>query len=146
MIAGAITAALGYGLLHFAQAASPLWTLLVPFLLIPSGMGLAVPAMTTAVLACVDVNRAGTASAVLNTARQAGGAVGVAAFGALASASASDAAGAAQVVAGLRSSTLISSCILLCALGLACLVHPEPHAHDRARAGRNAARPANASE
>ncbi|AMV46205.1 MFS transporter [Paraburkholderia caribensis] len=146
MIAGAITAALGYGLLHFAQAASPLWTLLVPFLLIPSGMGLAVPAMTTAVLACVDVNRAGTASAVLNTARQAGGAVGVAAFGALASASASDAAGAAQVVAGLRSSTLISSCILLCALGLACLVHPEPHAHDRARAARNAARPANASE
>ncbi|BDC41579.1 MFS transporter [Paraburkholderia terrae] len=144
MIAGAITAALGYGLLHFAQAASPLWTLLVPFLLIPSGMGLAVPAMTTAVLASVDTQRAGTASAVLNTARQAGGAVGVAAFGALASAS--DAAGAAHVVAGLRSSTLISSCILLCALGLACLVHPEPHAHDRARAGRNGARAANASK
>jgi DHA2 family methylenomycin A resistance protein-like MFS transporter len=144
MIAGAITAALGYGLLHFAQAASPLWTLLVPFLLIPSGMGLAVPAMTTAVLASVNKQRAGTASAVLNTARQAGGAVGVAAFGALASAS--DAAGAAHVVAGLRSSTLISSCILLCALGLACLVHPEPHARDRARAGRNGARPANASK
>ncbi|SDH27092.1 MFS transporter, DHA2 family, methylenomycin A resistance protein [Paraburkholderia steynii] len=144
MIAGAITAALGYGLLHFAQAASPLWTLLVPFLLIPSGMGLAVPAMTTAVLASVDTQRAGTASAVLNTARQAGGAVGVAAFGALASAS--DAAGAAHVVAGLRSSTLISSCILLCALGLACLVHPEPHARDRARAGRNGVRAANASK
>ncbi|BFG75937.1 MFS transporter [Paraburkholderia terrae] len=144
MVAGAITAALGYGLLHFAQAASPLLTLLVPFLLIPSGMGLAVPAMTTAVLASVAPVRAGTASAVLNTARQAGGAVGVAAFGALASAS--DAAGAAHVVAGLRSSTLISSCILLCALGLACLVHPEPHAHDRARAGRNGARAANASK
>ncbi|WP_338937778.1 MFS transporter [Paraburkholderia sp. 22B1P] len=147
MIAGAITAALGYGLLHFAQAASPLWTLLVPFLLIPSGMGLAVPAMTTAVLASVDAQRAGTASAVLNTARQAGGAVGVAAFGALASASdAAGAAGAAHVVAGLRSSTLISSGILLCALGLACLVHPEPHAHDRARGGRHGARPANASK
>ena len=143
MIAGAITAALGYGLLHFVDAASPLWALLVPFLLIPSGMGLAVPAMTTAVLASVDKQRAGTASAVLNTARQAGGAVGVAAFGALASAS-----GAAHVVAGLKSSTLISSCILLCALGLACLVHPEAHAHDasnrRTRDGRT--RPASASE
>ncbi|MEM5340785.1 MFS transporter [Paraburkholderia azotifigens] len=144
MIAGAITAALGYGLLHFADATSPLWWLLVPFLLIPSGMGLAVPAMTTAVLASVDKQRAGTASAVLNTARQAGGAVGVAAFGALASAA--DAAGPAHVVAGLKSSTLISSCILLCALGLACLVHREAHAPDasnqRARDGR--ARPASA--
>jgi DHA2 family methylenomycin A resistance protein-like MFS transporter len=99
--------------------------------------------MTTAVLASVDKQRAGTASAVLNTARQAGGAVGVAAFGALASA-----AGAAHVVAGLKSSTLISSGILLCALGLACLVHPEAHAHDasnrRTRDGRT--RPASASE
>ncbi|MBN3758712.1 MFS transporter, partial [Paraburkholderia sp. Tr-20389] len=151
MIAGAITAALGYGLLHFADAASPLWALLVPFLLIPSGMGLAVPAMTTAVLASVDRQRAGTASAVLNTARQAGGAVGVAAFGALASASdAAGAAGAAHVVAGLHSSTLISSCILLCALGLACLVHPEAHAQDssdhHARNGRNGTRPASASK
>jgi DHA2 family methylenomycin A resistance protein-like MFS transporter len=118
-------------LLHFAQAASPLWTLLVPFLLIPSGMGLAVPAMTTAVLASVDKPRAGTASAVLNTARQAGGAVGVAAFGALASASdAAGAAGAAHVVAGLEASTLISACILLCALALACLVRRDPHARD----------------
>lgn len=151
MIAGAITAALGYGLLHFAHATSPLWTLLVPFLLIPSGMGLAVPAMTTAVLASVDGQRAGTASAVLNTARQAGGAIGVAAFGALASAS--EATGAAQVVVGLQLSTLISSCILLCALGLACLVHPEPHARngsdDKARDGRtghNGPRPIRAAK
>ncbi|MEP9328546.1 MFS transporter [Paraburkholderia phymatum] len=163
MIAGAMTAALGYGLLHFVGAASPLWALLVPFLLIPSGMGLAVPAMTTAVLASADRQRAGTASAVLNTARQAGGAVGVATFGALAGAS--DAAGsavAAQVVAALHASTLISACILLCALGLACLVHPQAHAHDasehsagnarnapnapNARNARNGARPAGTSK
>jgi DHA2 family methylenomycin A resistance protein-like MFS transporter len=129
MIAGAITAALGYGLLHFVDAASPLWALLLPFLLIPSGMGLAVPAMTTAVLASAHKQRAGTASAVLNTARQAGGAIGVAAFGALASAS-----DAAHVVTGLKTSTLISSCILLCALGLACLVHPEPQARNASNA------------
>ena len=70
---------------------TPLIGLLLPFLLIPSGMGLAVPAMTTAVLASTEAQRAGTASAVLNTARQAGGAVGVAAFGALASGAAADA-------------------------------------------------------
>ncbi|MBN3847425.1 MFS transporter [Paraburkholderia sp. Ac-20342] len=123
MILGAITAGLGYGLLHFVDAATPLAGLLVPFLLIPSGMGLAVPAMTTAVLASTEAKRAGTASAVLNTARQAGGAVGVAAFGALAGGAA-----ATQIVLGMQMATALS--VALLALGgiLACLVHPEPHA------------------
>jgi DHA2 family methylenomycin A resistance protein-like MFS transporter len=123
MICGALTAALGYGLLHLVGATTPLIGLLVPFLLIPSGMGLAVPAMTTAVLASVERQRAGTASAVLNTARQAGGAVGVAAFGALVSG-----AGAAHIVFGMQVATAISTGLLLAALVLGCLVHPEPHA------------------
>jgi DHA2 family methylenomycin A resistance protein-like MFS transporter len=123
MILGAITAGLGYALLHRVDAATPLIGLLLPFLLIPSGMGLAVPAMTTAVLASTDAQRAGTASAVLNTARQAGGAVGVAAFGALASG-----ATAAQIVAGMQTSTAISVCLLVAGGMLSCLVHPEPHA------------------
>ncbi|RDK00405.1 MFS transporter [Paraburkholderia lacunae] len=122
MIAGAMTAALGYGLLHRVDAATPLAGLLVPFLLIPSGMGLAVPAMTTSVLACVEAKRAGTASAVLNTARQAGGAVGVAAFGALASGAA-----ATRIVAGMQAATGISVGLLVLGGVLACLVHPEPH-------------------
>ncbi|HEY3599863.1 MAG TPA: MFS transporter [Paraburkholderia sp.] len=128
MIAGAITAALGYGLLHGVDAGSPLWALLVPFLLIPSGMGLAVPAMTTAVLASVEPRRAGTASAVLNTARQAGGAVGVAAFGALASG-----AQAEHIVSGLQIATAISAGLLLTGLALACFVHPHPHASAQTR-------------
>ncbi|MFM0074689.1 MFS transporter [Paraburkholderia sediminicola] len=121
MIAGAITAGLGYGLLHFVNASTPLIGLLLPFLLIPSGMGLAVPAMTTAVLASVEAQRAGTASAVLNTARQAGGAVGVAAFGALASGAA-----ATQIVAGMRAATAISVGLLVVGGIMGCLVHPEP--------------------
>ncbi|MBK3838423.1 MFS transporter [Paraburkholderia aspalathi] len=121
MIAGAITAGLGYGLLHFVDASTPLIGLLLPFLLIPSGMGLAVPAMTTAVLASVEAQRAGTASAVLNTARQAGGAVGVAAFGALASGAA-----AAQIVVGMQAATAISVGLLVVGGVMACLVHPEP--------------------
>ncbi|HZZ05331.1 MFS transporter [Paraburkholderia sp.] len=123
MIAGAITAGLGYGLLHFVEASTPLVGLLLPFLLIPSGMGLAVPAMTTAVLASVEAQRAGTASAVLNTARQAGGAVGVAAFGALASGAA-----ATQIVSGMQAATAISVGLLVVGGVMGCLVHPEPHA------------------
>ncbi|MFM0643059.1 MFS transporter [Paraburkholderia bryophila] len=122
MIAGAITAGLGYGLLHFVDASTPLIGLLLPFLLIPSGMGLAVPAMTTAVLASAEAKRAATASAVLNTARQAGGAVGVAAFGALASGAA-----APQIVAGMQAATAISVGLLALGGMLSCFIHPQPH-------------------
>lgn len=120
MVAGALVAALGYGSLHFVDTATPLGVLLVPFLLIPSGMGFAVPAMTTAVLASVAPERAGIASAVLNTARQAGGAIGVAAFGALAGGS-----GAAQVVSGLRIETVVSVALLVAAALLATRVRTD---------------------
>jgi DHA2 family methylenomycin A resistance protein-like MFS transporter len=123
MILGALSAGLGYGLLHWVDAATPLIALLVAFLLIPSGMGLAVPAMTTAVLASTEAQRAGTASAVLNTARQAGGAVGVAAFGALASGAA-----APHIVAGMQAASAISVGLLALGGVLSCLVHPQPHA------------------
>ena len=122
MLAGALVAALGYGSLHFVDASTPLAALLVPFLLIPTGMGFAVPAMTTAVLASVAPERAGIASAVLNTARQAGGAMGVAAFGALAGGG-----GAAQVVSGLRIETAVSVALLVTAALLATRVRPDAH-------------------
>ncbi|RQT20771.1 MFS transporter [Burkholderia contaminans] len=122
MLAGALVAALGYGSLHFVDASTPLAVLLVPFLLIPTGMGFAVPAMTTAVLASVAPERAGIASAVLNTARQAGGAMGVAAFGALAGGG-----GAAQVVDGLRIETAVSVALLVTAALLATRVRPDAH-------------------
>ncbi|WP_423394911.1 MFS transporter [Burkholderia sp. LMG 21824] len=122
MLAGALVAALGYGSLHFIDASTPLAVLLVPFLLIPTGMGFAVPAMTTAVLASVAPERAGIASAVLNTARQAGGAMGVAAFGALAGGG-----GARQVVDGLRIETAVSVALLVTAALLATLVRPDAH-------------------
>ncbi|VWD52037.1 MFS transporter [Burkholderia lata] len=122
MLAGALVAALGYGSLHFIDASTPLAILLVPFLLIPTGMGFAVPAMTTAVLASVAPERAGIASAVLNTARQAGGAMGVAAFGALAGGG-----GAGQVVDGLRIETAVSVALLITAALLATLVRPDAH-------------------
>jgi DHA2 family methylenomycin A resistance protein-like MFS transporter len=127
MMIGAAVGALGYAGLHAVHADTPFIALLVPFLLIPAGMGLAVPAMTTAVLASVEPTRAGTASAVLNTARQAGGAVGVAAFGALASG-----AGPAAVVYGVRTSSAIAAALLVAGILLARIVHPNSHARQAA--------------
>lgn len=114
MIAGALIDAAGFGALVFVDAHTPTAALLLPFLLIPSGMGVAVPAMTTALLGTVGQRRAGTASAVLNTARQAAGAIGVAAFGALAGHGESVAA-SAQIVDAVRWSAAISLGVLTCA-------------------------------
>jgi MFS transporter, DHA2 family, methylenomycin A resistance protein len=115
MIAGALLDAIGFAALMFVGPSTPTVALLLPFLLIPSGMGVAVPAMTTALLGTVGQQRAGTASAVLNTARQAAGAIGVAAFGALAAhgAGADGAASAAQIVDAVRWSAGISVALLI---------------------------------
>lgn len=117
MIAGALIDAIGFAALCFVDAGTPVALLLLPFLLIPTGMGFAVPAMTTAMLGTVGSARAGTASAVLNTARQAAGAIGVAVFGALASHAA--AAETAQIVMGVKLSAAISVALLLLAAVMA---------------------------
>nr|WP_244158648.1 MFS transporter [Caballeronia fortuita] len=118
MIFGALLDAAGFAALVFVDATTPTAALLVPFLLIPSGMGLAVPAMTTALLGTVGQQRAGTASAVLNTARQAAGAIGVAAFGAL-TAHGDGAASPQHIVDAVRWSAAISVALLLCAAMIA---------------------------
>jgi DHA2 family methylenomycin A resistance protein-like MFS transporter len=108
MIVGGLIDAGGFALLGWVVSTTTPYAFLLPaFLLLPGGMGLGVPAMTTAVLASVAHERAGTASAVLNAARQAAGAIGVALFGALAG----DAP--AHIVTGLRASTLIAIALLV---------------------------------
>ncbi len=83
MVIGFLVAACGYLLLRLLDGATPFWLMAPGFVLIPLGMGFGVPAMTAAMLSSVERKFSGTASGVLNTARQAGGAIGVAAFGAL---------------------------------------------------------------
>jgi DHA2 family methylenomycin A resistance protein-like MFS transporter len=113
MIIGALVDALGFGLLLFLGSASPYSAMLLPFALMPAGMGTGVPAMTGAILASVPKERAGIASAVLNAGRQAGGAMGVALFGALAGAEAD------HIVAGLHLSALVAVLLLCLAAALA---------------------------
>jgi DHA2 family methylenomycin A resistance protein-like MFS transporter len=84
ILLGLIIFAVGFTCLLIAKQDTPYWQLLFPFFGLPLGMGLAVPAMTTGTLATVTPSRSGIASAVLNTTRQAAGAVGVAVFGTMA--------------------------------------------------------------
>jgi DHA2 family methylenomycin A resistance protein-like MFS transporter len=120
MLAGALIDAVGFGLLLGLDESSPYWQMLPAFALIPIGMGLGVPAMTNSVLASVDKRWSGSASAALNAARQAGGAIGVALFGSLAG---------AQVVAGLHQAAALSVGLLLLAATLVVLMFRRPAAH-----------------
>ncbi|MBO9709248.1 MAG: MFS transporter [Caulobacter sp.] len=113
MAGGVLVAALGYALTSRLTPASPYWMMVPGFLLIPGGMGTAVPAMTSALLASVDRHFSGTASGVLNACRQAAGAAGVAVMGALA------AGGPEGIAAGLRISGLVAAAVLLGAAAVA---------------------------
>jgi DHA2 family methylenomycin A resistance protein-like MFS transporter len=84
MLAGLLVAAAGLALLARAGAGAPYGELLPAFVLWGGGLGLLTSAVVAAAVGAVESERAGLASAVNNTARQAGGAIGIAALGALA--------------------------------------------------------------
>jgi DHA2 family methylenomycin A resistance protein-like MFS transporter len=110
IITGLSIGAIGYTGLLIAHAHTPYWQLFIPFIIIPMGMGLAVPAMTTGILSTVAKTRSGTASAVLNTTRQAAGAMGVAVFGAMTN------GGSTAIVHAITVSSLISAAAIFCIL------------------------------
>lgn len=107
MAGGVLVAAVGYALTSRLTPTTPFWMMIPGFLLIPGGMGTAVPVMTSALLSNVDRHFSGTASGVLNACRQAAGAAGVAVMGALA------AGGPDRIAAGLRASGLIAAGVLV---------------------------------
>ena len=84
MTLGLLTAATGVALLARLHTDSGYGVLLVAMVLWGSGLGLLTPALVSAAIVAVPARQAGLASGVNNTARQAGGAIGIAAFGALA--------------------------------------------------------------
>jgi DHA2 family methylenomycin A resistance protein-like MFS transporter len=120
MILGGLIGAVGYSLLYFLGSRSTFIDMLPGYFLIPVGMGLAVPAMTTAILSAADRAKSGIASAVLNAARQVGGAVGVAAFGALASGMEAE-----QIISGLKIAALSASSLLIVATIVALSIRSE---------------------
>ncbi|MEO8885999.1 MAG: MFS transporter [Mucilaginibacter sp.] len=99
----------GFAELYSVKADTPYWRLFIPFFTIPLGMGLAIPAMTTAILGGVTRTLSGTVSAIFNTSRQAAGAMGVAVYGTIAY------GGTAAVVNSISISAIATVAVGLCA-------------------------------
>jgi DHA2 family methylenomycin A resistance protein-like MFS transporter len=110
MLAGLVLTAGGFALLTTLHAGSSYWTLLPALLLWGGGLGLLTPSVVAAAVGAVK-DRSGLASAVNNTARQAGGAIGIAAFGAIAG----SASNARLFVSGIHVAGLVSVVLFLVA-------------------------------
>jgi DHA2 family methylenomycin A resistance protein-like MFS transporter len=120
MVLGGLIGAVGYALLTRLESRSTFFDMLPGFVLVPAGIGLAVPAMTTAILSSVDRARSGVASAVLNAARQVGGAIGVAVFGALVGGITAE-----QITSGLNIAALSAAALMMIATFIALSVRSE---------------------
>ena len=84
VIAGLAVSVAGYAWLAQTLAEQARYLLLAPGLVAMAiGGGIAMPALTSMLLGSVEAGRSATASAIFNTARQVGAAVGVASLGAL---------------------------------------------------------------
>lgn len=109
MIVGMATAAAGNAVLlgEGLGPATSFPTFALGLCLISIGTGVAAPAMMSAALAKVERSRSGTASGVLTTARQVGGAIGIALFGSLV------AGGSQNIQTGSTTIFLLSAILLL---------------------------------
>ena len=85
MITGLVLGAAGLLGLIVTAHGTPYWVLVLPMVAAGSGMALTMPAATTAVMDAAPDSRSGTAAGLINTARQVGGALGVAVAGSLVS-------------------------------------------------------------
>jgi DHA2 family methylenomycin A resistance protein-like MFS transporter len=81
---GFVLAAAGLALLSVSGRDTSYLLFLPAFLLWGTGLGVVTPAVVAAAIAAVPADRAGLASAINNTARQSGGAIGIAVAGAIA--------------------------------------------------------------
>ncbi|MGW0683434.1 MFS transporter [Streptomyces sp. NPDC002754] len=108
----------GMAALATMPATAPIW--LVIMLMIPVGIGgaLAVPSLTAVLLDNVPAERAGTASGVLNTFRQLGGALAVAIYGGLL-------ATRPTFLNGMRTSLLISTALLITVAAASLALKPD---------------------
>lgn len=69
------------GLALFSHADSSYWKILPIFLVMPAGMALTMSPLTTSIMSAVPLSRAGVGSAMNDTTRELGGALGVAVLG-----------------------------------------------------------------
>src|SRR5258707_1762478 len=82
-VRGLLTVAIALAGYELLVTATPIWVLGVIFFIQGAGMGSVMPSATEAVMSVVPRERAGSGSALTNTARQLGGALGVAVLGSI---------------------------------------------------------------
>jgi MFS transporter, DHA2 family, methylenomycin A resistance protein len=121
MAAGLVLGAAGVGLLLRLEPDSRYLTLFPAILLWGVGIGILTPAVVAAAVAAVEPDRGGLASGVNNTARQAGGAIGIAAFGALAG----PVANRSGFVAGIHLAAIITATLYLVSAVLTLAMVPD---------------------
>ena len=138
VVVGALLA--GVGVLTFAllDGDSPFIQAVPGYVLIGLGYGACAPAISAVAMGAIEVERAGIASGVLNTARQVGAALGLAALGSIATAVAGGSlTGSDDFLSGMRVAMLTAGALVLAA-GALTWVGATP--------GRVARRPAAASQ
>ncbi|WP_344778379.1 MFS transporter [Nocardioides panacisoli] len=114
MVLGLLVGAVGVALLLTASVRSAYPVLLPALLAWGVGLGLLTPAVVAAAIAAVGPERSGLASGANNTARQAGGALGIAIYGAVAGPP--DSAG--SFVAGMHAMATTTAVLWLAAAGV----------------------------
>ena len=109
-LVGTLLMAGGLAGLASLSAGAPVWG--VALMMVPVGVGgsFTVPPLTALVMDAIPAERAGTASGVLNTARQLGGSLGVAIFGAVLATQSS-------FQTGLRLDTAVTGALLIVLAG-----------------------------
>jgi DHA2 family methylenomycin A resistance protein-like MFS transporter len=120
---GLVLMTVGLVILAVAPSSAPIWALAVLMVLVGLGGPLVMPPVTAVLLNSVPGHRAGTASGVFNTSRQAGGALAVAVFGALL-------ASRATFMHGLRTSLLLAAGVALAAAAASLLLKPPRSGYD----------------
>lgn len=116
IVGGQLCMVAGLVLLSTVPANTP--TILVAVLMIPVGVGgsFTVPPVTSLLIDSVLISRAGTASGVLNTFRQMGGALGVAIYGAVI-------ASQGSFLHGLRACLLVTAVLLVVTAAATATLH-----------------------
>jgi DHA2 family methylenomycin A resistance protein-like MFS transporter len=120
MAVGQFLMAIGLLSLCVGVAGASTWQFAALTLLIGLGSSLAVPTLTAVLVGSIPAERAGTASGVLNTSRQIGGALAVASFGALV-------AQRETFVSGMQVSLVIAAVLLLATAAASLLLRPARH-------------------
>lgn len=125
VVSGLLTMVVGLVVLIATAPLGAPWGVLVGSIFTGAGGSVAMPPVTSVVLASVPAERSGTASAVFNTFRQVGGAVAIAVFGVLI-------ADRTHFVSGMQTSFVVAGAVILAAAIAAGFIRPAADATPRA--------------